>query len=76
MTGKDGRGKEGQGKLSKCIIHMHEVVREENLWVKIIIIIQALLHVIFVTVNNNTLQTEKLRRADVKNSHCKIWGSS
>lgn len=57
-------------------MYMYEVVREENLWVKIIIIIQALLHVILVTVNNNTLQTEKLRRTDVKNSHCKIWGSS
>lgn len=53
-------------------MYMYEVVREENLWVKIIIIIQAPLHVILVTVNNNTLQTEKLRRTDVKNSHCKI----
>lgn len=51
---------------------MYKVFREENLWIKIIIIIQALLLVIVLTVNNNTLQTAKLRRADVKNTHCRI----
>lgn len=55
---------------------MYKVFREENLWITIIIIIQALLHVIVVTVNNNILQTAKLQRVDGKNSHCKIWGSS